>query len=289
MKYAISFLIALSFISTASAAELTILTPTIRQGQSIIASFDVQPTSVTLDGKTLTAFSYQSSYRIVSPTTRTITLGSHILSACFPSADSLGACISKNTSVSVTPAFKKTIVLPVPKKLNQTPAQVVQNLSTSNTATAKTTSVVSDQTYFTSGFGLPLKDNRRVSSPFGEVRQTTATDSAGSPQVEKINHNGTDFVGPKGSAVAAINSGVIASAYLDPIYGNTVIVNHGRGIFSVYMHLNSIKVKQGEKVNKGKIIGTLGETGLASGPHLHLSIKINGISVDPLQFVNSFK
>ncbi len=252
---------------------LILLTPVIRQGQTVIITLDSKPETLNFDGRPVALFPYGNGYRAVIPTTRTIALGSHTVKAVFA-----GGTVEK--SVIITPAFTKTIVLPVPPKLNQTPKQVVQNLASSNTATKKVVDVVSTVTRFKEPFGLPLYDNRKISSPFGEVRQTGD---------EKITHYGTDFVMPKGSAVAAINAGVIASSYLDPIYGNTVIVDHGQGIYSVYMHLDSMKVKKGDVIKKGQLIGRLGETGLASAPHLHLSIKINGQSVDPIQFVNNFR
>jgi murein DD-endopeptidase MepM/ murein hydrolase activator NlpD len=77
--------------------------------------------------------------------------------------------------------------------------------------------------------------------------------------------------------------------YVDPIYGNAVLIDHGHGIFSAYFHLDKALAKQGSEVKKGTKIGTVGQSGYATGPHLHLSIKINGVSVDPLKFVTMFK
>jgi murein DD-endopeptidase MepM/ murein hydrolase activator NlpD len=156
----------------------------------------------------------------------------------------------------------------------------VQSLASTNETVGVTVQKVTDTTRFSTPFALPLRDNRKISSPFAEVRKTGE---------ERITHLGVDFDQPKGSLVAAINDGVVAKAYVDPTYGNSIYVDHGRGIYSLYLHLDTMRVKAGDVVKKGTIVGTLGESGLASAPHLHLSIKINGTSVDPLQFVGSFR
>lgn len=93
----------------------------------------------------------------------------------------------------------------------------------------------------------------------------------------------------KGSVIGAMNGGVVRYAGLDGTYGNMVVVDHGEGIYSMYLHLSKIAVKVGAAVKKGQLIGLVGDTGYATGPHLHLSVKIDGISVDPLSFVGIFK
>jgi len=274
MKQLLSLFFAFGIILPTQAAELRLLTPSVRQGQTIIAIFDQKPQQLIIDNKLAETFLYQNSYRAVIPTSRTIPLGTHTLAATFPNG------ILKNTFITITPAFKKMIILPVPPKLEQTPKQLVQNLTTTNTAIKKQVALVSRNTFFSTGFGLPLYDNRKISSRFGEIRKTGN---------EQITHLGTDFDAKKGVAVAAINAGVVIASYLDPIYGNSVFIDHGQGIYSLYLHLDKRMVGKEQKVEKGQKIGTVGETGLASAPHLHLSIKINGISVDPIQFVNSFR
>lgn len=73
------------------------------------------------------------------------------------------------------------------------------------------------------------------------------------------------------------------------MYGKTLIIDHGFGIFSFYSHLNELKVSNGEKVNQGEAIGLSGKTGYALAPHLHFSIKLNGSSVDPLRFIETIE
>jgi murein DD-endopeptidase MepM/ murein hydrolase activator NlpD len=94
-------------------------------------------------------------------------------------------------------------------------------------------------------------------------------------------HRGTDFRGKSGTPVMSINSGKVILAE-DLFYGgNTLIVDHGMGLYSVYMHLSNINASKGENVSKGQIVGRVGMSGRTTGPHLHLSVKLNGVSVNP--------
>jgi murein DD-endopeptidase MepM/ murein hydrolase activator NlpD len=94
-------------------------------------------------------------------------------------------------------------------------------------------------------------------------------------------HRGMDFRGETGTPVKAINSGTVVLA--DELFfgGNTLIVDHGMGLYSVYMHLSKFNISEGERVSKGQIIGFVGSSGRATGPHLHLSVKLYGISINP--------
>ena len=94
-------------------------------------------------------------------------------------------------------------------------------------------------------------------------------------------HRGMDFRGKTGTPVMAINSGTVVLA--DNLFfgGNTLVVNHGMGLYSVYMHLSKFNVSKGDKVSKEQIVGLVGSSGRVTGPHLHMSVKLNGVSVNP--------
>jgi murein DD-endopeptidase MepM/ murein hydrolase activator NlpD len=100
-------------------------------------------------------------------------------------------------------------------------------------------------------------------------------------------HGGIDFRGAEGTPVRSINSGTVVIADNEFFGGNTVVIDHGEGIFSVYMHLKEIFVKEGQFVNKSYIIGHVGSTGRATGPHLHISVKYGGMTVNPLSLFRS--
>ena len=68
------------------------------------------------------------------------------------------------------------------------------------------------------------------------------------------------------------------------VRGNAVIIDHGLGVHSGYYHLSEISVQEGQQVKKGDVVGKVGDTGLATGPHLHWEIRVNGINVDPAQW-----
>ena len=170
--------------------------------------------------------------------------------------------------------------LGIPKQLNLTPEKLITQLGEAKKDIDATARVQIDTILFNGPFGLPLFDNRKIASIFGEIRETGGTE---------IRHLGVDFEAPIGTPVGAMNNGIVRKAYVDPVYGNSVIVDHGKGIFSLYMHLNEMRVKEGGTVAKGTVVGTVGKTGYATSPHLHLSVKINSVSVDPLRFVRSFK
>ncbi|MFA4942640.1 MAG: M23 family metallopeptidase [Patescibacteria group bacterium] len=137
-----------------------------------------------------------------------------------------------------------------------------------------------DAVYFGNAFQFPLSIKANIASPFGEIRKTGSS---------IIRHWGIDYVAPKGTNVSSISGGMVVKSYLDTTYGNTVIVDHGQGIFSMYMHLDERLKQEGESVVRGEVIGRVGNTGYSFGPHLHLSLKVDGISVDPQKFIELMK
>jgi murein DD-endopeptidase MepM/ murein hydrolase activator NlpD len=103
---------------------------------------------------------------------------------------------------------------------------------------------------------------------------------------ESGKHRGLDIANAAGTPVKASNSGVVRLAERLPAHGNTVVIEHGQGIFTYYAHLKKILVNAGVKVLKGQIIGQMGSTGVATGPHLHFSVSLHNLRVDPMQWLN---
>jgi murein DD-endopeptidase MepM/ murein hydrolase activator NlpD len=106
-------------------------------------------------------------------------------------------------------------------------------------------------------------------------------------QVDRQVHLGEDLASLVHSPVPAANNGVVVLAEPLGIYGNTVVLDHGLGVFSQYSHLSQIDVKAGEEVKKGAVVGRTGATGLAGGDHLHFSMLLQGEFVDPLEWWDS--
>lgn len=99
-------------------------------------------------------------------------------------------------------------------------------------------------------------------------------------------HYGIDFAGATGSTIKATRSGIVISAQYFAGYGNTVIIDHGDGMSSLYAHMNSFDVSYGQTVSQGQRIGGVGSTGDSTGPHLHFEIRKNGVRMNPADYVN---
>jgi len=95
-------------------------------------------------------------------------------------------------------------------------------------------------------------------------------------------HGGADFLSPAGTPIQAPNSGRVVLARELYFTGNTVVIDHGLGVFSLLAHLSVMDVHQGELVTQGQTIGRVGATGRVTGPHLHWAVRMNGARVNPL-------
>ena len=98
-------------------------------------------------------------------------------------------------------------------------------------------------------------------------------------------HSGADFNSPAGQAIAAPNAGKVVLARDLYFTGNTVIIDHGLGLFSLMAHLSAIEVTEGDSIAAGHVVGKVGATGRVTGPHLHWAIRLNGARVDPLSLL----
>lgn len=99
-------------------------------------------------------------------------------------------------------------------------------------------------------------------------------------------HNGVDLAAKKGTAIRAIESGLVVKAGSQGGYGNTVILMHRRGYMSLYGHMSRIDVKKGDVVKRGDIIGYVGSTGVSTGNHLHLEIFKDGYRINPEKLID---
>ena len=145
-----------------------------------------------------------------------------------------------------------------------------------------------DKTLKTAAFaeGAPLP---QWSGNFSMPVEAEASDSFGTARVFNGRvasvHRGTDFRVVSGTPVRAANDGLVVLA--SPLFfeGNCVVIDHGEGLKTIYMHLSEIKVKDGERVKKGQVIAVSGGTGRATGPHLHLAVRWEGAYLDPTKLL----
>ncbi|MFZ2223937.1 MAG: M23 family metallopeptidase [Candidatus Deferrimicrobium sp.] len=124
--------------------------------------------------------------------------------------------------------------------------------------------------------GWPVRGT--LSSVFG-VRTSPFTETP-------VFHHGLDIVARPGTPVLASASGVVAKSGYEAQYGNVVVIDHGAGYRSVYAHMSSTGVEEGEFVNRGEELGKVGSTGRSTGPHLHYEVRVNGLPVNPARFLN---
>ena len=98
-------------------------------------------------------------------------------------------------------------------------------------------------------------------------------------------HTGADFRSPSGTPIKAPNAGRVVIAGSRYFSGDTVVIDHGQGLFSLFAHLSETSVELGESVKKGQVIGQVGQTGRVTGPHLHWAVRLNGARIDPLSLL----
>lgn len=129
---------------------------------------------------------------------------------------------------------------------------------------------------WTEGFVLPTEG--RISTEFGVIRYIN--------DVESGRHSGIDIAAPTGTPVLAMNSGVVTLSMDLNVTGKTIVVDHGLNLFSLYYHLSHLSVEEGEMVERGQLLGEVGSTGFSTGPHLHLTVSVGGVPVDPWLFID---
>uniref|UniRef100_A0A7C4AA15 M23 family metallopeptidase n=1 Tax=Fundidesulfovibrio putealis TaxID=270496 RepID=A0A7C4AA15_9BACT len=103
-------------------------------------------------------------------------------------------------------------------------------------------------------------------------------------KIDEETHLGVDLASLENAAVPAANNGRVVFAGFYGIYGNAVVVDHGWGLQTIYSHLSQIRVKEGDDVKRGDILGNTGATGLAAGDHLHFGIILHGIEIQPIEW-----
>lgn len=135
---------------------------------------------------------------------------------------------------------------------------------------------VSGERLWDGRFALPV--NGDLISNFGKKRILNGK--------EKSPHNGIDISAPEGRKVISPNNGRAVFAAEHFFGGKTLVIDHGQGLYTTYLHLSKVSVKVGETVNRGEVIGLVGKTGRSTGPHLHWSARLNKARIDPLKLLS---
>lgn len=228
--------------------------------------------SVDFDGNATPWYSVGASIRAVRGLPLTAKTGTRPLTVKLSNGQLVQA------TVHVIPKEKPTLAMPsIPAALGGNTVQSeVKLISTLAEENKKITNLFSQKKALWFVPFRPPVSTPVVTDVFGYSRQGSAT---------TITHKGTDYRAPVGTPVYAMNRGVVRLKRLFRNYGNTIIIDHGLGVMTYYMHLSRTRVAEGQLVLPGQLIGFSGDTGYVSGAHLHLTVRINGASVDPEKFL----
>ena len=227
------------------------------------------------DGKKLEIFMYQKKPSALVPVDLNKKPGSYKLEMELPNGD----IVEKN--IEIEKRDKTEASLGIPKKLGgNTKASQDKLVASLNEDNKILTSLrTNKKALWIRPFTSPLKQIF-VTDPYGNSRKTGEY---------AIPHKGTDYKAKDGTGVMTINRGVVRLTKSFRNHGKTIVVDHGMGVLSYYLHLSKFKVKVGDIVSRGQVIGLSGHSGYSTGPHLHLAIRINNIAVDPEKFLELFK
>jgi len=136
----------------------------------------------------------------------------------------------------------------------------------------------------------PVSPTRRWSGPFVLPTDGAVMGSFGKRRIingEPRNpHSGEDFAAPEGSRVLAANNGVVSLIGDHFFSGHSIFIDHGDGLYTMYFHLSKVLVEPGQHVRKGEIIGLVGSSGRATGPHLHWGARLNGSRINPIELTH---
>ncbi len=230
---------------------------------------------VILDGKNYPVFTYTGKTESLIGIELKKKPGIYSLKAVFRSGK-----VATTTIAIIERPQPQVADVPIPDKLggNTTSSQNALLASIANESAALKKAVTGKTSFWTKSFTPPLA-SVVVTNPYGYGVDTSSY---------VLPHMGDDLKAAVGTKVFAMNRGVVRLTRTYRAYGKTVLIDHGLGLQTMYLHLSKINVKEGTLVARGQVIGLSGDTGYVTGPHLHLSVRLNGVSIDPMKFMNLF-
>jgi murein DD-endopeptidase MepM/ murein hydrolase activator NlpD len=187
------------------------------------------------------------------------------------SVQSAGEAISFEKKILVARQRYPRVLLKVPARYTAPSPEDQREIEQDKETKAEAFKTLSTDREWKGPFAAPV--NAEISDVFGVQRVFNGS-------VEST-HQGLDFRVPGGTSVAAVNRGHVILARPLFFEGNCVVIDHGQGLLTLYLHLSKFLVKEGDDVSKGQAIGLSGGTGRATGPHLHLAVRWQGVYLDP--------
>ena len=182
-----------------------------------------------------------------------------------------GKPVEIRRSIRIENAAYPRVAIQVAKQFTEPDPEQLKSIAADKDLKQKTFAVETPQRLWSGSFLPPA--SAPISDVFGTARVIN--------QEVKSRHLGTDFGVPTGTPVHAVNQGTVILARPLFFEGNCVVIDHGQGLMSLYLHLSEFRVKEGDEVAAGQLIGLSGGTGRATGPHLHLAIRWQGVYIDP--------
>lgn len=182
-----------------------------------------------------------------------------------------GDQLSFERKIAVAKATYPSITVKVSRKFTEPDPEQIKQINQDKTIKEDAFKHFDPDRLWTGDFHSP------VTAPVSDVFGTGRTFNG---KVQS-RHQGLDFAVSSGTPVNAVDKGRVILARLLYFEGNCVVLDHGQGLLTLYMHLSEIKVKEGEEVSGGQLIGLSGGTGRATGPHLHMAVRWQGVYLNP--------
>jgi hypothetical protein len=190
-------------------------------------------------------------------------------------SDAHGTAVSSDTTLLVTSKSFPTRRLTVDEKFVSPPKEALARIQEESARVRAIFETITPLRYWGGSFIIPVPGPEI--SAFG--KRSVYNGRSRSP------HAGTDFQGATGTPIRAPNAGKVVLAAALYYSGNTVILDHGLGLYSYFGHMSAFAVKEGDQVKAGEVVGRVGATGLVTGPHLHWSVRLSGTRVDPMSLI----
>jgi len=253
--------------SSASAQNCTVKPAAISLGQTVRLSCQIPASTAKLNDRTVRLFPQANgSWQGLMPIAAADLPGTYEIK--FLADDGTSVASVKLTIRATIFPTQNVVLAPQIEALHSTPEDIQTLTEFRNT--------VSDVKYWEDPLAAPVPGC--VLSPFGVKRLHN-----GKPTGEI--HSGIDQRSPAGRPVHAVAGGIVKIAQPFAVLGGTVAIDHGQGLETMYLHMSKLLVAPGAQAKKGEVIGYVGATGRANGPHLHWVVDVNGVPVNPQQWV----
>jgi murein DD-endopeptidase MepM/ murein hydrolase activator NlpD len=269
------FLVSVLAAVPARAAEprLTVTPAEVEQGRcfTVVAALPGASAVTRFLDRDLPGYPYRGGFRTVVGVALDTPPGRKPVAMRITAPDGTQVQLTAEVTVRAGKFKSETITLP-PKQRN--PA-LMARLQEENRVVEAALAWPTGEQLWNGAFRRPVPG--KLTSPFGSHRVYTG--------VRQGVHRGVDLAGGRGTPVKAPNGGRVALARMFTALGGTLLLDHGQGVYSVYMHLDRLDAREGDRVEQGTTIAAVGSTGMVTGPHLHWGMIVNDARVDPLEWV----